>query len=95
VSVLDCVDENFSEVESSDSGDKIDENQESDHKSGASVSQQSDRHAAIVSRWHDMKCGLFISCPYQISILHVCALIQRTHNNLHNNVNVGSFWFML
>jgi hypothetical protein len=34
VSVLACVDENLSEVESSDSDNEIGDNQESDHKRG-------------------------------------------------------------
>jgi hypothetical protein len=36
VSILDCVDENLSEVESSNSGNEIGDNQESDCKSSIS-----------------------------------------------------------
>jgi hypothetical protein len=55
VSILDCVDENISEVESSDSDNEICGNQESGHKSGTSDSEQSDRQAApAVSGWHDV-----------------------------------------
>jgi hypothetical protein len=46
VSFLDCMVENHSEIESSDS----------DHKSGISDSEQSDRQVApVVSGWHDVK----------------------------------------
>jgi hypothetical protein len=40
VTIFDCVDDNFSEVESSDSDNEIGDNQESDHKSGTSDSEQ-------------------------------------------------------
>jgi hypothetical protein len=55
VSVLDCVDENLSEVESGDSDSKIGDNQESDGKSGTSGSEQNDVQVApVVSGW----CGV-------------------------------------
>jgi hypothetical protein len=46
VSVLDCVDDNISEVESSESDNEIGDNQECDYRSGISDSEQSDRQVA-------------------------------------------------
>jgi hypothetical protein len=66
-SILECVDENISEVESSDNDNEIGDNQESDHRSGTSDSNQGDGQAVpVASGWPNVKCGLFISCPYQI-----------------------------
>jgi hypothetical protein len=49
VSILDCVDENLSEVEPSDSDDEICDNQESDHRRGLSDSEQSHRQVDPVA----------------------------------------------
>jgi hypothetical protein len=52
LSVLDCVDENLSEVESSGSDNEIADNQESNCKSGTSDSKQSNRQVVLgVSGW--------------------------------------------
>jgi hypothetical protein len=48
MSILDCVDENLSEVESSDNDNETGDNQESDRKSGTTDSEQSDWQAAPV-----------------------------------------------
>jgi hypothetical protein len=48
VSLLDCVDENLSEAESSDRNNEIGDNQESDCKSCTSDSEQSDSQAVPV-----------------------------------------------
>jgi hypothetical protein len=51
VTILDCVDENLSEVKSSDCDNEIDDNHECDCKSGTSVSEQHDRQAvSVISR---------------------------------------------
>jgi hypothetical protein len=56
VSILDCVDENLSEVESSYSGNEIGDNKKSDHKSGTSDSENGDGQATMFfSGWHDVK----------------------------------------
>jgi hypothetical protein len=56
VSILDYVDGNFSEVESSDSDNEIGDSQEFDCKSSTSVGEQSDRQVVpVVSGWHDVK----------------------------------------
>jgi hypothetical protein len=84
VKILDCVDENLSEVESGDSDNEIDDNQESDHKSSTS---DSDRQVApVVSGWCDVKCQMKVwvlmhssgrmAIPNFIEILHSCALVQ-------------------
>jgi hypothetical protein len=68
VSILKCVNENLSEVESNDSDIKIGDNQESVHKSGTSKREQSDGQAAqVISGWR-----------------RVCVLVQRMHNNLYH-----------
>jgi hypothetical protein len=55
VSILDCVDENLLEVQSSDGDNEI-FNRESDSRSGISESEQSDGQVApVVSGWHDVK----------------------------------------
>jgi hypothetical protein len=58
MSVLDCVDENLSEVESSDSNDEIGNHQESDPRSGTSNSEQNDGEVALYSRGWQMKIWL-------------------------------------
>jgi hypothetical protein len=56
VAVLGCVDENLSEVEASDSDNKIGCNQESDCESGTLDSEHNDGQAAtFVSGWCDVK----------------------------------------
>jgi hypothetical protein len=80
---------NLSEIECNDSDDEIGDNQESDHSSGISDSEQSDRQAGpVVSGWDVVKSGLFISCPYQILWKY---FMQGTQDNLHNHVNFRSF----
>jgi hypothetical protein len=49
LSILDCVDENLSEVKSSDCGNEIDDNHECDCKNGTSDSEQHDRQAVSVT----------------------------------------------
>jgi hypothetical protein len=58
MSISDCVDENLSEVESSDSNDETDENQP-DYDS-----EQCDKQATpVASAWHDVKWQKKICLP--------------------------------
>jgi hypothetical protein len=52
VSILECVDENPLEVESSDSDNEIGHNQESDSRSGS----QTVNKVPVVTGLHDVKC---------------------------------------
>jgi hypothetical protein len=53
VSVLDYVDENLSEVESSDNDNETSDNQDSEHKNGTSVNKVMGKGSVI--GWHDVK----------------------------------------
>jgi NADPH-dependent 7-cyano-7-deazaguanine reductase QueF len=66
VSVLDCVKENFSEVESNDSDNEIGFNQDSDRRSGTSGCEQSG-----VPQWHD------VHIKYYQNTLCVCICAKK------------------
>jgi hypothetical protein len=83
---------NLSEVESSDSDNEIGDNQEYDHKSDTSNSKQGKQlqlsEGVALCEMTNEKSTCWVSPSGVISItnitiFHVCALVQRMHNNLY------------